>query len=174
MHSINCCYNVWIVIIKVQNYFQFQFLFSISVIISVSIYIQVSKIISIIQFLWTELNNFCFSFYYSSLQTSQACQPSCRFLGWCGWRALPGCNNDTSRHDDFAALQNRLTCRRQPCALYIMLVFLTYQLSKTILRHTAEASFAGATSVTKRTMPVCRLAIPAWPEKCWYAKLSGV
>jgi hypothetical protein len=55
-----------------------------------------------------------------------------------------------------------------------MLVFLTYQLSKAILRHAAEASFADATSVTKRTMQVCFLAIPVWPEKCWYAKLSGV
>jgi hypothetical protein len=56
----------------------------------------------------------------------------------------------------------------------IMLVFLTYQLGKATLRHAVEASVADATSVTKRTMRVCFLAIPVWPEKYWYAKLSGV
>jgi hypothetical protein len=55
-----------------------------------------------------------------------------------------------------------------------MLVFLTYQLGEAILRYAAEASFADATSVTERTMPVCFLAKPDTPEECWYAKLSGV
>jgi hypothetical protein len=42
----------------------------------------------------------------------------------------------------------------------IRLVFLAYQLSKAILQHAAEAYFAIATSVTKRTLPVCFLTIP--------------
>jgi hypothetical protein len=80
----------------------------------------------------------------------------------------------TARLDMLMMLQ---PCRRlmrsvnlsQTTVCVIVSVFLTYQLSKAILRHAPEASFADATSVTQ--MPVCLLVMANMARKLLVCKI---